>query len=158
EAVRRIFVAAKRADDSSAIDPHLNSHPESRDTIEAPPSRKGLLARSGVEQTLQNPESQASKPASTAIRRWLKFGSLGAIPTVLLAYVLVKNSGRAPSFPEPPSQISAESHVMLDRQFLIGTWRSHQMEKGQNVLIYWTLKADGTTSYDYSVDGQKVQI
>src|SRR5262249_50669234 len=49
---------------------------------------------------------------------------------------------------EGPDSQTAKSEV-LDRQFLIGTWRSHQMENGQDVLIYWTIKGDGTTSYDY---------
>src|SRR5262245_58124964 len=58
---------------------------------------------------------------------------------------------------EGPDSQTAKSEV-LDRQFLIGTWRSHQMENGQDVLIYWTIKGDGTTSYDYYVDGQKTDV
>jgi F0F1-type ATP synthase membrane subunit b/b' len=58
---------------------------------------------------------------------------------------------------EAPDSQTAKSEVP-DRQFLIGTWRSHQMENGQDVLIYWTIKGDGTTSYDYYVDGQKTDV
>jgi len=114
-----------------------------------------LLARSGADQTLRRPETPAPKPVSPTVSRWLKFGALGAIP-VLLAYVLVASpSWRKLSFLETPSQ-TVKSEVP-ERQFLVGTWQGRQMELGRDTLIRWTIRADGTTSYDYYQDGDKVQ-
>src|SRR5262249_16734537 len=77
----------------------------------------------------------------------------------LLGSQTVKGEGpdSQPVKREAPDSQTAKSEVP-DRQFLIGTWRSHQMENGRDVLIYWTIKGDGTTSYDYYVDGQKTDV
>jgi hypothetical protein len=135
-----------------AFPPPLNQH---LDDI----ARKlnALLARPGAEQTLRKPETPAPKPAPPTVSRWFKFGALGAIPALLLAYVLVTTpSWRILSFLETPSQ-TVKGEVS-ERQFLIGSWRSRQMEIGRDTLIYWTIRADGTTSYDVYQDGQKVAV
>jgi hypothetical protein len=132
-----------------AFPPPLNQH---LDDI----ARKlnALLVRSGAEQIVVK-ERPAPKPASPTISRGLKLAALAAIPALLLTYALVTNpSWRILPLSEPPSQ-SLKAEVP-DREFLIGKWRSRQMELGHDTLIYWTIKEDGTTTYERYLDGQLV--
>jgi len=177
EAEKLASVAANRLDDVGAVDASLTDQPESNPTIKAPAAQERVVAGSAAERTLRKLEMSASKLVSATFRGRFKFAPLIAIPVLLFVYVLMTNSWRIVSVQDTPSQSAkielqgdsqpvkrevpdpqtAKSEVP-DRQFLIGTWRSHQMENGQDVLIYWTIKGDGTTSYDYYVDGQKTDV
>ena len=177
EAEKLASVATNRVDDVGAVDASLTDQPESNPTIKAPAAQERVVAGSAAERTLRKLEMSASKRVFATFRGRLKFAPLIAMPVLLFVYVLMTNSWRIVSVQDTPPQSAkielqgdsqpvkrevpdpqtAKSEVP-DRQFLIGTWRSHQMENGQDVLIYWTIKGDGTTSYDYYVDGQKTDV
>ena len=177
EAEKLASVAANRVDGVGAVDASLTDQPESNPTIKAPAAQERVVAGSAAERTLRKLEMSASKRVSATFRGRFKFAPLIAIPVLLFVYVIMTNSWRIVSVQDTPSQSAkfelqgdsqpvkreapdsqtAKSEVP-DRQFLIGTWRSHQMENGRDVLIYWTIKGDGTTSYDYYVDGQKTDV
>src|SRR5262245_63189514 len=177
EAEKLASVAANRVDDVGAVDASLTDQTESNPTIKAPAAQERVVAGSAAERTLRKLEMSASKRVFATFRGRLKFAPLIAMPVLLFVYVLMTNSWRIVSVQDTPPQSAkielqgdsqpvkrevpdpqtAKSEVP-DRQFLIGTWRSHQMENGQDCVIYWSIKGDGMTSYDYYVDGQKTDV
>lgn len=43
--------------------------------------------------------------------------------------------------------------AVLAREYLIGSWETHNIEFGRDVRIVWTVRGDSSLDYDFVVDG-----
>ncbi|MBS0243716.1 MAG: hypothetical protein JSS20_16185, partial [Proteobacteria bacterium] len=41
----------------------------------------------------------------------------------------------------------------LDRDYFVGAWQTRNVEFGKDVEVIWTVRADGTLDYQFSIDG-----